>query len=306
MPPPEAFGASSSAHVVQSCTRLFISESSSGAEIDLSKLFKVGKALGKVEIAAGESTGVVAATRELDRQLAAEGISSVLLVFLQPFTHRARSAKFEPNFFEVLRSDACVVQLTLSPSDAVVVDTALLCKLSNVIVDYMYAEEDRLTKARYSTHHMGHGSLRVGGPVPPGMAARAGWKVDQRGNYLGTGDAWNMCNIPGISQDDLLKQLSRSMPDALRSKGMGEEDILKAVASFTNPTANLTPEGRVMCPDGMAYLGPGTFTPFRWETDGPFKIGEVAKEDWGIGSIEAFVPLHMPKGQVVVRTTFIL
>lgn len=56
---------------------------------------------------------------------------------------------------------------------------------------------------------------------------------------------------------------------------------------------------------GMTFAGPGTISPFRWETEGPFRLGEVALEDWHLKSLSVYVgPGSVIKGVAVVVVTF--
>ena len=56
---------------------------------------------------------------------------------------------------------------------------------------------------------------------------------------------------------------------------------------------------------GLGFLGPGTLYPFRWETNGPFRLGEVARAEWCFESLSAWAaPTSVPAGLAVVVAKF--
>jgi len=204
----------------------------------------------------------------LDTQLKQLEISSVITITMHSFTHFGQLRKYREaehghrcrsRFFcactpspESMRNpkvsfgDHSVFQLDVPGSYAT---TELICDFIGRSQVYMYREEDRITNARYSNHHLGKERLQRGGPMPPFRAYEKSFKLDANDNIVGFGMWEGMYGMTG-------------------------------------------------------YFGPGTRTPFRWETDGPFKIGELSLQDNVFKEMQVYVPKFLPKGTVVVVAKF--
>lgn len=246
-----AHGATIQARVLQSCVRVSnLPDAPEQPTIDLALLVPgLGALLGEGVGSKDDDKGAAEAAK-LDGRLEQSAITSCLLVLAHPFYHRGHEVR---NWGEEGVLYASIFQVCIGPpagAAAVPLTTAQLVDFSRACLSHMYAEEDRITNARYCHDHRGHLSLRPGFPVPPTTARRSMYRLDAQGNFLDRG----VFGLPGV-----------------------------------------------------CFMGAGTVSPFRWETNGPFRLGEVAQQDWRFRGVSVYEgPRSAGDGLAVVVASFVL
>jgi len=143
-----------------------------------------------------------------------------------------------------------------------VVSMQMLESLHMLALSYMYAEEDRLGEARYFKHGSGIG---VKNPFQTGFPLPPGTAARLGGKVDKNSNLVHLGAYQGMAG-------STGISLALRSTSGSKKGQDLEISAF------------------------------RWETDGPFSLPEVAREDIVGAGLSLYLPRHLPQGVLVVET----